>query len=528
MFVVVSQFKQLFLLRSIKQLMGEAQQRILGAVKEELASLERKKVSPYQATASSVFARSRGYTRELGLIIWRLQLLYRARYLRRRVEDVFPPETRKEECNSLLNYIHAMEQSLDKKSLLIMWQEEWLKRLDGYEPGRMLCVVRQQRRMSAGAGGSALDEWVDIPASQVKPGTPMEPGNERIVLRAEYNPLINVLLKEYHTVLSLHFGELAPSLNFYIKSGENSSRLSMALASALSSYHQSMRRVDANPRWWPLLALAAKPVQEILASVSKQLYQTVPSWIDNMHVTLLKLWESTESLEKHVTTLEQHEAMVQEYLNTLSRCEYHPDELNAVISALRDSFNRLRQGGFGNVDAYAEEVHKDVEAILARRLTQALEGWVNAFVKSWRKGADRPGFLMEWEQARQSKGKSKGEPSSSAAEPETKEGEDVDMEDGSVKGRSRASSTSGSAAVASQAIAPIRLRLPRTTITMKLHNRSIQLQPSIDQVMTNTCYPAPATVYSPLLASPARPECFGLINWLACRKWWPASLHYET
>lgn len=342
MFRVFSKFNALFFRPKIRGAIQEYQAQLIARVKEDIQNLHERFKSKYPTSEAAVMSEMRDIPPVSGAIIWARQIERQLKTYMRRVEDVLGKRWELDsEGRKLKEDYDLFKSKLNTDALFENWQREVsMRQFDLTSP--ILTITKK---------GSALQ--LDI----------------------NFDPQIMTLFKEVRNLQWL--GYRAPFHATMVSTGGRQIYpFAITIREILRTYQQTTSKII--PEVALLVAAHKKEVQLCLSEGFKLKWESL-SKLGN-YVSRLSAAAAT-CAEKTDDVLAKW-AVIQTNLNTLANCDFSHEALAAPLAAIQKVLDALNLANYANLEYWRKELDAKIEAVLAERLTDAIEAWRDAFARA--------------------------------------------------------------------------------------------------------------------------------------------------
>ena len=375
MFRVFSKFNALFVRPKIRGAISEYQTQLIDSVKNDINALHERFKQQYGHSEAHIMAQLRDLPPVAGAIIWARQIENQLDGYMKKVESVLGQEwALHTEGQKLEAEGNLFRKKLDTRPIFDSWLQD-VQRRNVSISGRLFGIVRNRTM------GNTFE------------------------LNIHFDPQVIVLFKEVRNLLWLNY-QIPHAVSSISKEAKRVYPYAVSLMESVRSLAQTNRIIDSLSRISILLSGYQKDMHDhIFTGINLKWESFVHSY--DLHVKHAPLLAGSASIRsasgsrsesKHVqfvrdfagaaatlqnktTALSELNDTIHKAMNDLQVCPYEPSAFSTRLGAIQKAVDQLNLEGYANLGFWVNEVNQRIEAILIKRLCDAMHIWVESFGK---------------------------------------------------------------------------------------------------------------------------------------------------
>lgn len=356
MFRVFARFKLLLTRTRVRVAVKEFQMQLIATVAQAVEKLQSKFTLKYESSSAARISRLRGIPPIAGKILWAKQMERQVNALMDRMGNVLGPNWGQHlEGRQLRKSGDELLAKLDAKSFFRAWITEWEKELTNQASSRLhsFPVVIEMDR------------------------------DNQLFAKVNFDGKSELLFKEIRHLKWLGFERDVPrTLTMVSEEAITRYPFAMAIKTALRSY-QSVRGL-ISPELEPLVMPQLLNIREIVSEAfdvkldtSKAIAKKRRIRWDSRELSdwVTRLADSVTKVEERVEQLLQTCDKVDAALKSLETVEYDAAKFQGAIENVQKSIDEMSLSGYSDLASWVKVLDDRLAAILASRLSTALESW---------------------------------------------------------------------------------------------------------------------------------------------------------
>ena len=372
MFRVFSKFNALFVRPKIRGAIGEYQSQLIDSVKQDIAALHERFKHQYGNSEAHAMAQLRDLPPVAGAISWARQIERQLDGYMKRVEDVLGQEwTLHSEGQKLEAESNMFRQKLDTRPIFESWLHDVTKRRISIS-GRLFGIQRNRSL------GNLLE------------------------LAVNFDPQVIALFKEVRNLTWLNYS-IPHAINTVSKDAKLVYPYAVSLMESVRSLSQTLKIIDSMSRVSLLLSGFQREIQLLVQKGvplkwesfvhSYDLHAKQTPFVaddaasagrgESKHFQFVKDFSGLASvLQSKTSSLQSIYGTITNAMSDLDSCPYSNSTFGAKLELIQTVVDQLNLEGYSNLPAWVGQLNKTIEAILTTRLRNALQLWIEVFLKS--------------------------------------------------------------------------------------------------------------------------------------------------
>ncbi|KAI9173154.1 dynein heavy chain [Blastocladiella emersonii ATCC 22665] len=354
MFRVFSKFNALFVRPKIRGAIQEYQTQLIDSVKDDLRKLQDKFKLQYPSSEAFHMSGVRDIPPVAGAITWARQIERQLDMYMRHVEDVLGRgwENYADGARLAQDSV-SFRKKLDTRAIYEQWVQEILQR-DLKVTGRIFDVVRQRAN------------------------------NNQLQLVVSFDPQIITLFKEVRNMQWLGYSIPSTVANI-AKEAKRVYPFAVSMQETIRTYQLTVDKLRSQPRDVALLvAVYQRDVQGLIARgihYRWEVFSTLDVRSDgSKHVGFVRELANTVSLfQDKVVNVMDVMAHINAKVRELEKCAYAFPTFEAILGDIQAHVDKLNLDGYSNLNVFVDHLDKQLELVLVKRLTTAMNQWARAF-----------------------------------------------------------------------------------------------------------------------------------------------------
>ncbi|CAM9128550.1 unnamed protein product [Discosporangium mesarthrocarpum] len=374
MFRVFAKFNPLFVRPRIRTAISQFQQDLIGHVKESVTTLQDKFRHRYEVSEAKTYGSLRDIPPVAGKILWAQQMERQLRLLTARLSNVLGDgweshvdgRPLKAVCDELLR-------NLDTNRIYRQWRDEWTAHNDEIPHDHMLLKASPPYRKGHLALAINFDDKTTQLFKEVRHlqylGLLYDEG-EVGVHKSKIRRMASKAETRYPTALALQgiLRTYAQTSRAFI-----TSETELLLVRPLLSVRLQIKEAFQVRKRQQAHSLSGSPTTSSQA-------QTRMEWGSNgLSDWVASLGEQVFTLQEKATDVSELVLNAEERLQEIDKCAFQATAMRQALSSLQDVLDKMSLADCSNLGSWVRRLDQRVEAVLARRLEQAVTAWVKAF-----------------------------------------------------------------------------------------------------------------------------------------------------
>ncbi|TXT09077.1 hypothetical protein VHUM_02551 [Vanrija humicola] len=369
MFRVFSKFNTLFVRPKIRGAIQEYQTRLIDSVKDDIRELRQKFTANYRQSQACHMSQLRDFPSVSSAIIWARQIERQLLTYMKRVEDVLGKGWESyAEGQRLQVESTSFRAKLDTRPLYDAWIQDITRRGNLTVSGRLFDIGRT-RATPANAQG-------------------------QLQLTVQFDPQVVALFKEVRALLWLGF-PVPLTITHKAKDAKRVYPHAVSLMESVRMYTQTLDLIDQNQDIAILLASYRNHAQQMIArgmnmqwdhlvnAYESHRYLPAGDGRESRHFVYVREFASVVSvLQDKATSLIDTSNDISRVVEELGTCDYTVDAFAGLLSQIQKTIDQLNLEGYSNLDAWVASLNERIDAVLSRRLAEAIDTWCREFTKA--------------------------------------------------------------------------------------------------------------------------------------------------
>ncbi|KAI9679439.1 MAG: hypothetical protein M1817_005461 [Caeruleum heppii] len=373
MFRVFSKFNALFVRPKIRGAISEYQVQLIDNVKDDITSLHERFKQQYGHSEAHAMAQLHDLPPVSGAILWARQIEGQLSAYMKKVEDVLGEDwALHTEGEKLHSESTMFRKKLDTRPVFESWLHD-VNRRNLSIAGRLFTITRNR------ASGNSLE------------------------LGVNFDPQIIALFKEVRNLIWLNY-QVPHSISNISKEAKRVYPYAVSLMETVRTYTQTDRQIANMSRvsvvldgyqhevqvlitkgvplkWESFVHAYDIPARQPIYLPNGSLDRSGAGRSESKHVQFVREFASAVSvLQAKTTLLISINETVKTSLTELKSCPYDHEAFGARLRAMQTSVDQLNLENYVNLDHWVAVLNQEIEAILLKRLEDAIGRWVQSFV----------------------------------------------------------------------------------------------------------------------------------------------------
>ncbi|CAM9242548.1 unnamed protein product, partial [Chrysoparadoxa australica] len=357
MFRVFRKFSPLLSRPAIRLAIAQFQADLTAHVRSAVSALQETFTKRYEDSQARKVAQLRDIPPVAGKILWARQIERQLMLLMKRMEDVLGAGWEKHlEGKKLKGTFDSLMKQIDTNRVYMQWLEEWKHHGTAHTHPQLSMTVSS------------------LVTSKGMSGEPL--------LAVNFDEKTVTLFKEVRHLQWMDFEVPQNSKKLVVKIQELAAKCSkryptaVALQSTLRTYAQTMARLDEST-----LRLLVPYLMAIRGTVAESFAVK-----DRMHWDSPQVEGFCSTLSEQINTLQEkadellgQTVQVGATLEELKTCPFTSNAMSELLGKVQQIVDGMSLAGLSNLHVWVQEVDSRVDEVLAQRLKQAVELWVEEF-----------------------------------------------------------------------------------------------------------------------------------------------------
>lgn len=343
MFRIFGKFNALFFRPHIKGAIQEYQVRLLQIVQKDIQALKDKFLKKYSNTDAAKISQVRDIPANSGQVIWAKQLNRRLRVYMERVESILGPDWYEQpEGRELKEIGQQFESHLNVQKFCDAYIEEIKSGATEIQPKEKIFNIVQKKR------------------------------SNQLELVVNFDEKIINLFKEVRNLNWLKV-KLPYTITFKAEEAQGLYPYAVSLQESLRTFNLVNSKIDDR-------------IAKLVATYRKEVQVTIEQGIQlnwNLKVQLesyvKKLADKVNSFEEAVNNLNEKVEQIYAILASMNNCGLESGVLLEKLEAIQKIIDDFNFKQYSNLHQWVPELDVKIEAVLTKRLIEAIQNWVKEF-----------------------------------------------------------------------------------------------------------------------------------------------------
>ena len=370
MFRIFSKFNALFVRPKIRSAVSEYQTQLIESVKRDIQALHDRFKLQYGHSEAYAMSQLRDLPPVAGSIVWARQIERHLDNYMRKVEDILGPDW----------HLHAEGEKLQAESKYFRKKLETKQVFDAWYNG----VVRKN---------------ISISGRLFRINKSRATGNS-FELAVNFDGEVIALFKEVRNLRWLRF-PIPHAISNVSKDAKHVYPFAVGLMETVHQFTQTSRSIAEMSNVSILLDGYRNEAFHLVAKGVPLKWESFVDVYDlhsrtslgaggsgrpeagSRHVQFVRDFSGAISiLQRKTSLLSEINAKVQTALKALENCQYSSKDFRQHIDAIQNEVDQLNLEEYSNLQFWVDAMNQHIEAILASRLREAIQDWVEAFDNS--------------------------------------------------------------------------------------------------------------------------------------------------